>query len=202
MTHADTQRQALRNRLSEKRRQLGPAERIQAASGVRRSLEQLPEFMTDERIAGYWACAGELPLNLVMASLAERGQVFYLPVIAAQRHMRFAPWRTGDDIAPNRHGIPEPARQDKLIPPPLLDVVLVPLVGFDRRGNRLGFGGGYYDASFAFLRDEKRPATPLLVGIGYAFQELDALDAEPWDIRLDYIATENELIDCTEPENP
>lgn len=202
MTHADTQRQTLRDRLTEKRRQLGPAARIQAASGVRRSLEQLPEFMTDERIAGYWACAGELPLNLVMASLAERGQDFYLPVISTQRQMRFAPWRTGDDITPNRHGIPEPARQDKLIPPPLLDVVLVPLVGFDRRGNRLGFGGGYYDASFAFLRDEKRPATPLLVGIGYAFQELDALDVEAWDIRLDYIATENELIDCTEPESP
>ncbi|HET7300390.1 MAG TPA: 5-formyltetrahydrofolate cyclo-ligase [Oleiagrimonas sp.] len=202
MTHADTQRHVLRDRLTEKRRQLGPTERIQAALGVRRSLEQLPEFMTDERIAGYWACAGELPLNLVMASLAERGQDFYLPVIAPPRQMRFAAWRIGDDIAPNRHGIPEPAQQDKLIPPPLLDVVLVPLVGFDRRGNRLGFGGGYYDASFAFLRDEKRPATPLLVGIGYAFQELDALDAEPWDIRLDYIATESELIDCTEPESP
>lgn len=202
MTHADIQRPALRKRLTEKRRGLAPTERIQAALGVRHSLEQLPEFMVDERIAGYWALAGELPLNLAIASLAGRGQNFYLPVIGTQRQMHFAPWRTGDDIVPNRYGIPEPAQQDKAIPPPLLDVVLMPLVGFDRRGNRLGLGGGYYDASFAFLRDEKRPAAPLLVGIGYAFQEVDALEAEPWDICLDYIATENELIDCTEPESP
>lgn len=202
MTHADISRQALRDQLTEQRRQLSPVDRINAARGLRHTLEQLPEFMVDERIAGYWALAGELPLNLAMASLAGRGQDFYLPVVGPRRQLRFAPWRTGDDIVPNRYGIPEPAQQDKIVPAPLLDVVLVPLTGFDRRGNRLGFGGGYYDTSFAFLRDEKRPATPLLVGIGYAFQELDALVAEPWDIRMDYIATERELIDCTEPESP
>lgn len=200
MTHADPQRQALRKQLTEKRRQLGPAERIGAAIGVRQALEQLPEFMVDERIAGYWACAGELPLNLAMASLAERDQQFYLPVIGPERHMRFVPWRTGEEVTPNRYGIPEPVQQDQAIPPPLLDVVLVPLLGFDRHGNRLGFGGGYYDASFAFLHEEKRPATPLLVGIGYAFQECEGLVARPWDVRLDYIATERELIDCTETE--
>jgi 5-formyltetrahydrofolate cyclo-ligase len=78
----------------------------------------------------------------------------------------------------------------------------VPLVAFDRRGNRLGFGGGYYDASFAFLRDAERPASPILVGIGYAFQEVDALATEPWDIRMDYVATERELIDCTGTATP
>lgn len=202
MTHIDHHRQALRTQLNEKRRQLGPAQRISAASGLRRTLEQLPEFMVDERVAGYWACAGELPLNLVMASLTERGQQFYLPVIGTGRQMRFAPWSSGDEIIPNRYGIPEPSQQDRAVPTRLLDVVLVPLVGFDRDGNRLGFGGGYYDTSFAFLHDEERPSTPLMVGIGYAFQECDPLPAQPWDVRLDYIATEHELIDCTEPEPP
>ncbi len=201
MTDADTHRQALRTRLIEKRRQLGPAERIAAASGLRRTLEQLPEFMVDERIAGYWACAGELPLNIAIAALAERGQQFYLPVMGPERKLRFAPWRTGEEVAPNRHGIPEPVQQDQAVPPPLLDVVLVPLTGFDRRGNRLGFGGGCYDTSFAFLQGEKRPATPLMVGIGYAFQECGDLVVRPWDVRLDYVATERELIDCTESGN-
>ncbi len=202
MTRTDSARQSLRDQMTARRKRLGPAERISAARGLRSTLEQLPEFMVDERIAGYWACGGELPLNLVMASLAERGQQFYLPVIASARRMHFAPWRTGEPVAPNRYGIPEPEQHDQAVPPPLLDVVLVPLTGFDRQGNRLGFGGGFYDASFAFLRDEKRPATPLLVGIGYAFQECPSLDAQPWDVRLDYIATENELIDCTEFDAP
>jgi 5-formyltetrahydrofolate cyclo-ligase len=75
--------------------------------------------------------------------------------------------------------------------------VLVPLVGFDRRGNRLGSGGGWYDRSFAFLRDVPRPARPILVGIGYHFQEVEKLDAQPWDIPMDFIATDRELIACT-----
>ncbi|MGP1664777.1 MAG: 5-formyltetrahydrofolate cyclo-ligase, partial [Rhodanobacter sp.] len=66
---------------------------------------------------------------------------------------------------------------------------------------RLGYGGGYYDRSFAFLKDQARPAEPLLVGVGYAFQELDELAAQAWDIRLDFIATEHELIDCS-PAHP
>lgn len=198
---ADDPRPALRTRLAEQRRRLGAVERMSAARGLRHNLEQLPEFLVDERIAGYWAHAGELPLNLAMAPLAGRGQHFHLPVIGARRQLRFAPWHAGEDILPNRYGIPEPASRDKLLPPQLLDLVLVPLLGFDRRGNRLGFGGGYYDTSFAFLRGEKRPATPLLVGIGYAFQELDAIEPRPWDVRMDYIATERELIDCTEPES-
>ncbi|HEX7339885.1 MAG TPA: 5-formyltetrahydrofolate cyclo-ligase [Rhodanobacteraceae bacterium] len=189
-------RQALRDKLTQQRRALGAAERIRAAQGVRHSLEQLPEFLVDERIAGYWAFAGELPLNLAMAPLASRGQQFHLPIIGPHRQLTFAPWNAGDAITPNRYGIPEPSAQDAVLPAGLMDVVLVPLVGFDRRGNRLGFGGGYYDTSFAFLADETRPASPLLVGIGYAFQEVPALVPESWDIRLDYIATERELIDC------
>ena len=200
MTDTTSERQQLRARIAGQRQALGAAERMRAAQGLRRSLEQLPEFLVDERIAGYWAHAGELPLNLAMAPMAERGQQFHLPVIGADRRLHFAAWQAGDAVEPNRYGIPEPAIRDRLLPGNFMDVVLVPLLGFDRRGNRLGFGGGYYDTSFAFLKNETRPASPLLVGIGYAFQELDALDAEPWDISLDYVATERELIDCTAPE--
>ena len=76
--------------------------------------------------------------------------------------------------------------------------MLVPLLGFDRSGHRLGFGGGFYDTSFAFLRTGERPREPLLVGIAYAAQELAEFAPEAWDVRLDFIATERELIDCSE----
>ena len=79
-----------------------------------------------------------------------------------------------------------------------LDVILLPLLGFDRNGNRLGFGGGFYDATLAGLRLRDAASTPLLVGVGYAAQEVAAIAPQPWDVRLDYIATERELIDCWE----
>ncbi|WP_266158887.1 5-formyltetrahydrofolate cyclo-ligase [Dyella silvatica] len=191
-----TQRRELRQQLAERRRALTPQQRIAAAQGLRRSLEQLPEYLTDTRVAGYWACDGELPLNLVMAPLATRGQQFLLPLIGDDRSLRFAPWTSGEDVQPNRYGIPEPVAPREWLAPFQLDLVLVPLLAFDRRGHRLGYGGGYYDRSFSFLREQVRPTEPLLVGIGYDFQELPAIDAESWDVPLDYIATDRELIDC------
>ena len=191
------QRRELRQRLADRRRALPPAERIAAAQGLRRSLEQLPEYLTDARVAGYWASHGELPLNLAIAPLAGRGQQFLLPVIGADKRLRFAPWQAGDEVQPNRYGIPEPVEPAELLEPFQLDLVFVPLLGFDRRGNRLGHGGGYYDRSFAFLNEQMRPTEPLLVGIAYDFQELEIVNKESWDVALDFIATDRELIDCT-----
>jgi len=194
-----TARRQLRERLADARRRLPPKVRIAAAQGLRRTLEQLPEYFTDERVAGYWASGGELPLNLAMAPLAARGQHFHLPVLQPGHKLAFAPWQAGEPVAPNRYGIPEPSAATQLLEPFQMDLVLVPLLGFDRAGNRLGFGGGYYDRSFQFLQARTRPSEPLLVGIAYSFQELPAIDEEDWDVPLDFVATERELIDCHTP---
>jgi 5-formyltetrahydrofolate cyclo-ligase len=187
----------LRKRLRERRAALSASERIAAAQALAASLEQLPEFMTDRRIGGYWAVAGELPLLAVMAGLRAREQIYHLPVVGADRQLRFAPWHPGVAIDTNRYGIPEPVcAATDLIAPGELDVALLPLLGFDRRGHRLGFGGGYYDRSFAFLGGREAVARPVLVGIGYAMQEIDAIEAMAWDVHLDYVATERELIAC------
>lgn len=191
---------ALRKELRLRREALSAAERIAAANGLVAQLERIPEFLTDRRIAGYWAIGGELPLLGLMPGLRARGQVYHLPVAGADRHLRFAPWRPGVEIVPNRYGIPEPvAAEAELLPPSQIDLVLLPLLGFDRRGHRLGFGGGYYDRSFEFLRERIDVGRPVLVGVGYAMQEVQAIEAMPWDVRLDYVATERELIDLTPP---
>ena len=190
--------ESLRARLREARAQLTPAQRIAAASAVVECLEQLPEFLVDERVAGYWAVGGELPLHAAVARLRARGQRYHLPVIAKGRRLRFAPLLPNATLRANRYGIPEPqGAENELLAPSAIELVLVPLTAFDRRGHRLGSGGGYYDRSFAFLRDVTRPISPLLVGIGYSFQELPALELQGWDVPMDYIATERELIDCT-----
>jgi 5-formyltetrahydrofolate cyclo-ligase len=191
---------ALRARMRETRARLGAAERFAAADGVMRSLERLPEFLVDRRVAGYWAVGGELPLHAAVARLRAREQEYYLPVLAGKL-LRFAPLRANAELLANRHAIPEPvcAEEDQL-DPGQLDLVLVPLTAFDRRGGRLGMGGGYYDRSFAFLKgtphDGARPARPLLVGIGYSFQQVDALTPRAHDLAMDFIATEKELISC------
>ncbi len=196
-------RAALRRDLRARRAALSPRERLAAAEGVVAQLERIPEFLTDRRIAGYWATGGELPLLGLMPGLRARGQQYHLPVVDADKRLRFAPWRPGIEVVPNRYGIPEPVCAEiELRRPHDIELVLVPLLGFDRRGGRLGFGGGYYDRSFAFLRDREEVGKPVLVGVGYALQEVDAIEAMPWDVRLDYVATEGELIDLTPPVEP
>jgi 5-formyltetrahydrofolate cyclo-ligase len=135
------ERSALRKLLRERRTALPAPERISAAQSLVAQLEQIPEFLTDRRIAGYWAIGGELPLLGLMPGLRERGQDYCLPVVDSER-LRFAPWRPGIEISMNRFGIPEPVVPTAdLLAPEQMDVVLLPLLGFDRRGNRLGFGG-------------------------------------------------------------
>ena len=191
-------RQNQRTELRERRAGLTPGARIAAAEGVARSLEQLPQFLDSAFIAGYWASAGELSLHAAVSRLLRRGQTYCLPMIQPQRDLSFAAWRPGATLVTNRYGIPEPdvAFADS-IAPVALDLVLLPLLGFNRDGHRLGFGGGFYDRSFAFLQDRPRPGKPLLVGIGYSLQELPELTGEVWDVRMDFVATERELIACT-----
>lgn len=167
-----------------------------AATQLAAMLDRLPEFLVDARIAGYWASRGEMPLHAAFAALRARSQEYLLPILGGKL-LHFAPWQTGAALRNNRFGIPEPecapqARVDGAD----LDLVLMPLLAFDRNGNRLGSGGGWYDRTFAFLQGLPRPAHPLLVGIGYHFQEVDALAARAWDIPMDYVATDRELIEC------
>ena len=191
-------RQELRRELKTIRSQLGAADKMAAAEAVAaRVIAHLPD--SGGILAGYWASAGELPLHILQLRLPANW-IWCLPVVQPDRHLLFAPWRAGDDLATNRYGIPEPTlAASSCLRPDELSAALVPLLGFTRQGRRLGMGGGYYDASFAFRK--KTPAAPTLIGVGFACQELDALDAQAWDVDMDAIATEREWLDCPAKEN-
>jgi len=183
--------------MRETRARMSAAERIAGAEGVAASLEQLPEFLVDANVAGYWAVGGELPLHVAVSRLRARGQRYLLPVLAGDT-LRFAPLLPNAELRTNRHAIPEPVcAESEMLAPREVDLVLVPLTAFDRSGGRLGMGGGYYDRSFAFLHATPRRTQPLLVGIGYSFQQVDALSTQAHDLPMDFIATEKELIDCS-----
>jgi 5-formyltetrahydrofolate cyclo-ligase len=109
--------------------------------------------------------------------------------------MLFAPWADGATRRTNAFGIVEPGTAAGARPVIGLDVVVLPVVGFDPRGNRLGMGAGYYDR--ALRRRLERGAAwrrPLLVGVAFACQQLDDIPASPWDVPLDLVVTERGVI--------
>ncbi|MBS0574845.1 MAG: 5-formyltetrahydrofolate cyclo-ligase [Proteobacteria bacterium] len=185
---------ALRQQLRQRRLQLSPAQRVTVALAVVAQLRRLPGWAQARHVAGYWAVRGELPLPGLLAALPATAR-YCLPVLHAGQTLRFAPWATGEPIRANRFGIPEPEQAADALAPERMDIVVLPLLGFTRSGDRLGTGGGWYDRSFAFRM--AAPAPPLLVGVGFACQQIDGdWTPQAWDVPLDAIATEDELIVC------
>jgi 5-formyltetrahydrofolate cyclo-ligase len=164
-----------------------------AGEAVAAALLAHPRFPADGYVAGYWAMQGEVPLHLLQMRLPQ-GVAWCLPCVQEGGSLRFAPWRPGDPLVSNRYGIPEPDLAiTSQLPAREMALVVLPLLGFSPDGNRLGMGGGYYDRSLAFRKDA--PAPPWLVGAGYSFQKLESLAAQPWDVRLDAIATEQGIFE-------
>lgn len=152
-------------------------------------------FAAARRIAIFAANDGEIDLEPAMRY--HLGREYYLPVIppVGRRRMRFA--RVGQDTSfrRNRYGILEPDVPARSLVTALeLDLVLAPLVAFDRGGGRLGMGGGYYDATFAFLASRSCWHEPKMVGVAFSFQEVPNIDRDPWDIPLCAVVTERGVI--------
>lgn len=116
---------------------------------------------------------------------------FFLPVISTFKRppMRFLAYKPGQKLQRNHFGIAEPNSTQKQISLRKIDLVLMPLVAFDLKGNRLGMGGGYYDKTFAFKHRRSFIHKPVLLGLAYDFQQVPSLDCEIWDVPLDGIIT-------------
>lgn len=201
MTTPTADKRQLRRTLRARRQALSASRQRRAAMSLQTVLAPHPLLLRCRRTALYLPQDGELdPRPLARALLARNHQLF-LPVIDPIRHggrlLRFARWRPGQTpLRPNRFGIPEPP--GRRTPAWSLDLVLMPLVAFDRRGNRLGMGGGFYDRSFA--ADRQRPGRPLLVGLAHAFQEVSDLPTAPHDVPLDAIVTDQECLLFRRPD--
>ena len=141
-------------------------------------------------IAGYWPMGEEMDPRPLMLALASRGHFLALPVTPPRgQPLSFRAWKPGAALRTGPMGTSEPAGGDELRP----DVLLVPLLAFDRAGRRLGYGGGYYDRTLAALPGAKA------IGIAYAGQEMAEVPAGPQDMRLSLIATEDSVIVCGGP---
>lgn len=140
-------------------------------------------------VAATLAQNGEIDPAPLAAALLAQGHGLCLPVVvAADKALVFRAWKPGDPLLPGAFGIPEPLAHKPAVEP---NVLLVPLVAFDRRGNRLGQGGGYYDRTLAQRR--RKPGV-LAIGLGFSVQEAPSVPAASGDQSLDLIVTEKEII--------
>jgi 5-formyltetrahydrofolate cyclo-ligase len=140
-------------------------------------------------VSVYWPIRSELNTRPLIEALAKRSISVVLPVMHAIRHpLIFRAFTPGDDLVKGPFGLSEPSPEQPSMEP---DIVFSPLAAFDRKGYRLGYGGGIYDATLAQLRARK----PIVaIGLAFACQEADAVPTEPHDQQLDYLLTEREVI--------
>ena len=186
-------RPQLRRMLRKARRALTPCQQRQAARGLYKQLAQQPLFRRARHISLYLPTDGEIDPRLLLRAAQRRGKATYLPVLSAwpRTKMVFQRIRPGEKLKPNRFRILEPrhnlARQRKVW---ALDLVLLPLVGFDDVGGRLGMGGGFYDRSLAYLARRNDWRKPTLLGLAHECQKVERLAQASWDVPLQGTVTD------------
>ncbi len=195
---ADRLSRELRQTLRQKRNSLSKSAQQQHSQRIIRTLLHQLTFLKAKKVGVYWATDGEVNLSKLFRL---PGKQFYWPVL--QESVR--PWQgrgllfaeASHQWKANRYGIPEP-RKGRLVKAQDLDYLLVPLVGFDSRGNRLGMGGGYYDRTLAKLPSWKAIH---LTGVAHDAQKVDELAYKAWDIPMNDVVTESGFVDKQVTEN-
>ncbi|MBL1259831.1 MAG: 5-formyltetrahydrofolate cyclo-ligase [Thiotrichaceae bacterium] len=189
-------RSQIRQQMRQQRNALSLQRRSDAADDVAQLINRSRFYRHSQRIACYMANDNELSLEPLIERIWRAGKCCYLPVLDSIHRNRlcFAAYRPDSIMRLNRFGIPEPLyKKGELIRAQSLDLVMTPLVAFDKAGNRLGMGGGFYDRSLAFLLHRHHWHKPRLCGVGYEFQQVKRLLCQPWDVPLSAIATEKIL---------
>lgn len=180
-------RPALRRQLRQARRALTPLQQRLAAQALYRQLAQHPLFRRARHIALYLPADGEIDPRPLMKAAQKRGKATYLPVLSdwPRTHMTFQRVGIGERWSRNRFGIGEPVRdRARQRPAWALDLLLLPLVGFDPQGGRLGMGKGFYDRTLAYLGMRKKWHKPTLLGLAHECQKVDRLELASWDVPL------------------
>lgn len=189
MTDIQTNKDELRRAAVVRRDALPAAVRAAAAETI--AVRPFPvEFAAGAVVSGFMPLKNEIDTLPLMRKLAAQGAQLALPVvIGREKPLLMRAWSFGEPLVAGIWGIREPKPEAAVAYP---DIVLVPLIAFDRTGHRIGHGAGYYDFTLAVLRARK---SVVAVGIAFATQEVPAVPATPRDERLDLVLTEREVID-------
>lgn len=180
------QKKEVRRAASRQRQRLVRLADASAFEGLSRTVLTIIEArQSKETIAAYWPIGTEADIRVLLSDLQRAGYPLALPrIVTVDQPLEFRLFESGDPLSPGPHNIREPSTKAPLVRP---EVVLVPLLAFDRAGYRIGYGAGYYDRTLEALR---ATGNLLAIGIAYAGQLVDDIPAEAHDQPLDLIATE------------
>jgi 5-formyltetrahydrofolate cyclo-ligase len=189
-----TSKNKLRTQLQQQRNALTKEQQAHYSQQICQQVFESNCFKRAQNIAFYTPVKGEaspFPLQKMV------DKSFYLPVLSSAQafHLIFVKIDKKTQYKKNIYAIPEPIYTAKdIISSEDLDLVIMPLVATDKEGNRMGMGGGYYDRRFEFKKD-KKTNYPQLLGFDYDFQLSSSIYPEPWDVPLDFIASNKEFIE-------
>jgi 5,10-methenyltetrahydrofolate synthetase len=178
-------RRATRQQLRAMLRDLPPDWVAAALARIAAQLEKALPELSSARFAFTWPMPGEPDLRDAAARWAASGAEASLPETVKGSPLTFRPWTPGAAMRPGVWNIPVPDTDASVTP----DILLIPCLGYDQAGYRLGNGGGYYDRTLAAIHPR-----PLAVGVGWRHAALPTIDPEPHDIPMDLIVTERALI--------
>jgi 5-formyltetrahydrofolate cyclo-ligase len=179
----EEQKAALRTEAHKRRARFHTSLRDEASRAAARHFFDAVGIAPHDIVAGYWPIRDELDCRPILVRLMDAGQPVCLPVMMGpEEPLELRLWRDGEALYEAGYGTLAPADGAPLVEP---DVILMPLLGFDRAGTRLGYGGGYYDRTLARLKRR-----PRLVGLAFAMQELEHIPRADHDVPLDAIVTE------------
>jgi len=148
-------------------------------------------ILAETNVAGYWPKGSEFDVKPLLFRLKQEDCNCLLPIVIRQEKiLDFREWRPGDKLIRSNIGVFEPTKDKSLGIP---TIILVPLLAFDKQGNRLGYGGGYFDRTLMALRAKRQNKRITAIGIGYAEQEVGKVPHDKFDQRLDWIVTEEQV---------
>ena len=194
---AGSEKARLRKKLRARRRSLSAGQQRRASASLARVLAGHPLWRRSRRIAVYWACDGEIDPRGLVERAWQQGRQVFLPVVDFLNHrLRFVFWDRHTPLISNRYGIAEPAPSGGrvAVAPWTLDLVLLPLTGFDAACHRLGMGGGFYDRTFCSSRAGMAIRQPPLLGLAHSCQQLDLVPTDPHDLALSAVATDRTVL--------
>lgn len=183
-----TTKASLRQQLKMQRSQLSMLARVQASRRITAFIVNSSHWQTATKIASYMAVKDELDLSSLHVLAWKQGKQLFLPVLDGET-LRFAPYAADSILQLNSYGIAEPDPTDtSLYLANELDLIILPVLGFDEKRYRLGMGKGYYDRTLSPLRAMKK--RPFFMGAGFACQRLASVPVDVWDVPLDAVVTE------------
>lgn len=178
----------MRRLLRAERRALSVQQQRAAAKLFLENIRASIGFSAIRRVAVYLSQDGELDLMPFIRFCWQRNIAVYVPILQPLKpRLWFAPYQAHAALGRNRFGIPEPL-DGRRVRPWQIDLVLLPLVGFDRQGGRLGMGGGYYDRTFA--GQAYWPRRPMMIGVAHECQQVASIPRAGWDLALDGVVTD------------